>query len=156
MTALGTAKLPLLAIGLTLAAAGLATTGGLAEAAWRPSPTTTTTTSTTTTTAAPTTTTVDPVVQYNTCRINSPWRGQAYNRVSGYNSTFSDSYRAAVINDANTVVKVCTGYPNDSALVKSAKTVLDCFAVTPPAINACYMPGNETSNYAHYLITSSA
>ncbi len=96
------------------------------------------------------------MLQYNTCRINSPWRGQAYYRVSGYNSSFSDSYRAAVIDDAKTVVKLCTGYPNDSELVKSAKVVLDCFAVTPPGPNACYRPGNETSNYAHYLIASSA
>jgi hypothetical protein len=102
------------------------------------------------------TTTLEPAVQqYETCRINSPWRGQAYGRVSGYNSTFSDSDRAAVIDDANTVVKVCTGYPDDSALVNSAQAVLDCFTATPPAPNACYLPGNETSDFARYLITSS-
>jgi hypothetical protein len=96
------------------------------------------------------------VEQYNTCRINSPWRGQAYYRVSGYNSSFTDASRAAVIDDANKVVNVCTGYPNDSALVRSAHVVLDCFAITPPGQNACYLPGNETSDYAHYLIASSA
>lgn len=111
----------------------------------------------------PTTTTtqpVDPIVQYDWCRINGPGRTHAIADINAFTASWSQAQADALVADVDQFISICRGTYHTSNIVSSGKVLKACLLEWSgwlPQQGACYAPpGNETSNFHHWLLVSSA
>lgn len=115
-------------------------------------------------TPATTTTTVyvDPVYQYDLCRLNGPGRTHAIADINAYYQTWDQPQADQVVADINEFITVCHGLYNTGNIISKGKVVKTCFvdwAGYLPTQGACYAYWdtypNALPNYHHYLLVSS-